>query len=193
MFAAESTDGLCESAGEVEGGESNSVPVASRMTCSAAAGIIAQDCVEDTEATVLNAPAAKQVFQQKGRIGCGTRQAGDRVGRTPTSLPLLDGVALQADELLGTGPVEVLFVDRRGGRGDSAGFEAAAILRDSRRGLLLSQCFTHGVGAAEGGLSVASNCATAIDWRTKSLGKTNRLCRLRGITKTCSMSRRSCG
>ena len=49
MFAAESTDGLCESAGEVEGGESNSVPVASRMTCSAAAGIITQDCVEDTE------------------------------------------------------------------------------------------------------------------------------------------------
>jgi len=134
-----------------------------------------------------------QVFQQKDRIDCGTRQAGDGIGRTATSLALLDGVTFQANELLRAGPVEVLFVDRRGGRGDSAGFEAAAILRDSRRGLLLSQCFTHGVGAAEGGLSVASNCATAIDWRTKSLGKTNRLCRLRGITKTCSMSRRSCG
>lgn len=154
MFAAESTDGLCESAGEVEGGKSNAVQSASRMTCSAAAGVIAQDCVEDIEATVLNVPAATQVFQQKGRIGCGTRQAGDGVGRTATSLPLLDGVTFQADELLGTGTVEVLFVDRRGGRGDGAGFEAAAILLDGRGGLLLNQCFTHGVGAAEGGLSV---------------------------------------
>lgn len=57
MFAAESTDDLCESAGEVEGGKSNAVQSASRMTCSAAAGVIAQDCVENIEATVLNVPA----------------------------------------------------------------------------------------------------------------------------------------
>ena len=75
MFAAESTDGLCESAGEVEGGESNSVPVASRMTCSAAAGIIAQDCVEDTE-------AQKQRFSMRQRpCRCFSRKTASTAAR----------------------------------------------------------------------------------------------------------------
>ncbi len=145
MFAAESTDVLCESAGEVEGCESNAVQSATRMTCATAADVIAQDRAEDIEATVLNVPAATRVFQQKGRIGCGTRQAGNRIGGAAASLALLDGLAFQADELLGTGPVEVLFVDGRGGRGHDSHFEAAAILLDGRGGLLLSLCFTHGV------------------------------------------------
>ena len=135
-----------KSAGEVEGCEANAVQSASRMTRAEAAGIIAQDRVEHIEATVLDVPAATQVLQQKGRVGFGTRQAGDRVGRAAASLALLDGVAFQADELLGTGPVEVLFVDRCGGRGDGSRFEAAAILLDGLGGLLLSECFTRGVG-----------------------------------------------
>ena len=165
MFAAESTDGLCESSGEVEGGDANAVQSASRMTRAAAAGIIAQDRVEHIEATVLNVPVATQVLEQERGIGLSSRQANDDVGGAAASLALLDRVT----------------------------FQAAAILLDGRGGLLLSLCFTHGVGAAEGGLSVTSNCATALDWRTKSLGETNRLCRLRGITKACSMSCRSCG
>ena len=146
MFTAERTDGLCESAGEVEGCEANAVQSASRMTCAAAAGIIAQDRVEHIEATVLDVPAATQVLQQKGRGGCDTRQAGDRVGRAVASLALLDGVAFQADELLRAGPVAVLLVDRRGRGGDGACFEATAILLDGRGGSLLSECFTLLVG-----------------------------------------------
>ena len=146
MFTAEGANGLGESAGEVEGCEANAVQSASRMTCAGPAGIIAEDRIEHIEATILNVPAATQVFQQKGRVGFGTRQAGDRVGRATTSLALLDGVAFQADELLCAGPVEVLFVDRRRGRRDGSRFEAAAILLEGRGGLLLGECFTHGVG-----------------------------------------------
>ena len=96
MFAAESTDVLCESADEVEGCESNAVQSATRMTCATAADVIAQDRAEDIEATVLNVPAATRVFQQKGRIGCGTRQAGNRIGGAAASLAVLDGLAFQS-------------------------------------------------------------------------------------------------
>ena len=112
MFTAESTDGLCKLAGEVEGCEANAVPIVSRMPRAEAAGIIAQDRVEHTAATVLNVPAATQVIQQKGRVGCGTRQAGDRVGRAAASLALLGGLSFQAEELLGIGPDESVMPKR---------------------------------------------------------------------------------
>ena len=146
MFSAEGADGLGESAGEVEGCEANAVQSASHMPRAATAGIVSQNRIEHVEATVLDVPAAAQMLEQERGIGLGSRQAGDGVGRAAASLALLDGVTFQADELFRAGPVEVLLVDGRRGRGHGARFETTAILLHGRSGLLLSQCFTLLVG-----------------------------------------------
>ena len=46
MFTAEGTDGLAESAGEVEGGEADAVEGASRVARAGAAGVVTQNGVE---------------------------------------------------------------------------------------------------------------------------------------------------
>ena len=89
---------MCESAGEVEGGDANAVQSASRVTRTAAAGVIAQDRVEyihdrveHIEATVLDVPAAAQVLEQERGIGLSSRQAGDDVGGAAASLARASG------------------------------------------------------------------------------------------------------
>ncbi len=64
-------------------------------------------------------------------------------------------MTLQADQLLGTGPVEIALVDRCSLRGDGADLHATATLLDRRRGLVLSERLLNLVGGtAECGWSV---------------------------------------
>ena len=92
MFSAQLADSLAESAGEVEGAETNAGQRVSRVARAGAAGIIAQYGVEHVEAAILDVPATTQVFPQERGIGLVTRQAGDRVGHALPSLSFLDRV-----------------------------------------------------------------------------------------------------
>ena len=144
MFSAQLADSLAESAGEVEGAETNAGQRVSRVARAGAAGIIAQYGVEHVEAAILDVPATTQVFQQERGIGLVTRQAGDRVGHALPSLSFLDGVAFQPNDLLRAGPVEVLLVDETRRRRDGASFQTPAALLDRGRGWQFLVSFTDG-------------------------------------------------
>jgi hypothetical protein len=74
VFSAEGADGLGESAGEVEGRETNAVESSASMSRAAPAGIVSQNGVEHVEATVLDLPAAAQVLQRERGISPGSRR-----------------------------------------------------------------------------------------------------------------------
>ena len=147
MFAAERRSRFGEAAGEVDGHVADRVECAGGVAGAGAAGVVAETDVQHVEAAVLDVPAAAQLIQQVSRVGLGSRQAGDGVGRA-----LANGavgqlrVPLQAEQLLSAGPVEVTVVDGRGRRGDSAGFDATAILLGRGGGLLLSERLLNLIG-----------------------------------------------
>ena len=147
MFAAERRGRLGEAAGEVDGHVADRVECAGGVAGAGAADVVAETDVQHMEAAVLDVPAATQLIQQASRVGSGSRQAGDGVGRA-----LANGavgqlrVPIQAEQLLSSGPVEIALVDGRRRRGDGPRLEAAAILLDRRRGLLLSECLLNLIG-----------------------------------------------
>ena len=165
MFLAEGTDGLGESAGEVDGCVADTAEGAGGFARAEAAGIVAQHGIQHLEAAVLDVPAAAQMFPQERGVRSIACETGDRVGRARACFSLFDSVAFQADELFRAGPVEVVLVDERGCRRDAARLEATAILLDGLCGRSFLVFFTHRVGGEKPS----------------------------GMTKACSMSRRSCG
>ncbi len=146
MFAAEGTDRLAKSSGEVEGDEANAGQCVSGVAGASSAGVFTQRRIEHIEAAVFDVPAATQVFQQECGVGLVAGEAADGVGHALPSLALLDGVAFQANQWLRAGPVEVALVDEARRGGDGARFQTAAALLLGRGGLLVGLGFTHGVG-----------------------------------------------
>jgi hypothetical protein len=117
VFLAHGGDGRLEFPGQIERRMADRAQSMTGMADAQPAVVFGEFRVEHVE-PAFDEPAATQVSQQIRGVGLFPGQARDRVGGGFADTPLVQGVPLEADELLRARPVEISRLDQVRGRGD---------------------------------------------------------------------------